>query len=669
MGYDFEMPTIDRYEGTFTEQQIQRQQREDQRTQQLTQAQFGVYQGFTGLGMMPNQIDMSPFEDMTIGELSVVGQQQQYGTTLQGLLPSTGMSRQRAQAYGQMWPNLDPRDARMYQGMTSGDQMSWAKMAQRQPDEFQQLVGMGTLPGAAGSTIDMSMMGMVDYRETEGGGRQITGMQWGTSSLANATLSSAAMAQQVWGADYGGRGDVSQGLIGAMVEGGSFGGQIWQMQEQAKYQQAMSGIQMQQLQMQKAFQTGVGIGDYAGVTNPQTGQPFGFNTGRFNVDVKGVGGFQTAGGGMWGAQDALRGMNYMQQEWGFGRQREQMEMQDRFWGQNYDLNKRGAMMQRPWKREDWAYQDQTRALQWGWKQEDFQEEARFMTGRDRRLAERGMARETIMYGMEGEQIDKGRERQEDLWRLEDERFMIQEAQHREAVEFQEEGIKIQERFFEERKRLELEQQAMQRAMQMEQMRLQEKQIAASAAYAKSQQEIAMTMAEFSQFSTEMMAQGSLFNEDTLAGLLELFGEISPAFAKMLQDWIDQLNAASGGGRSQEPDGGEDNWEDEEEDDVPKVPVAPGDDDYDPDDPAAPRLHGGRLLAGQEGLVGEAGTEVFKPYFTGDVIPSYKTEPWMNTMVAGNVSGDGGKVIHLVVNLGDQHFKEYILDTVDQEVDV
>jgi hypothetical protein len=659
MGLFWQPPVWEQYMGELTPEFIAQQQQAAAIEQQQLQALDSVYQGFNALGMQG--MNMQPYEGYTVGELSQLQSVQQMGQQLQGMLPTAGWNRQGAIAMGQAFTDLDPRHARRLFGMGQGNQDDWARYMIDQPDTFRQMVSQyGVLQGMGGSMIDMSAMGMVDIMQGPNG-PMMTGLPWGSSSLATPFQSSQQMAQRIWGADYQNQAGLSQGLIGAMIEGGTFGGQLWQQQQAAAQQQSQSGIQLQQLALTRAFQTGVGIGDYSGITNPQTGQPFGFNTGKFNVNVRGVGGFQTQGGGLWGVQDAMRGLGYMQQEWQIGRQFEQLEMQDTFWQQNFNLNMRGAMMQRPWRREDWAFQDQQRAMQWSWRQEDFQEESRFMTGRDRRLAERDMARETIMYGMEGEQIDRQRERQEDLWDLEDERFQLQEAQQKAQIEFQEEGIKKQELFYEERKRLEEEQIALTRAYYTEQMKLQEEQISAAAAYARVQQEIAETMLIFRQEAERLMAQGGLFDEDSWASVLSILSELDPALAEA---FFEAIMKGMKDVSSNQPDGGPENWEDDGAD----TTQPPASDNYDYSDKRY-RQHGGGVLAGQEYYVGEAGVEKFKPYFTGDILPSYKTNPWETTMIEPSAATTEQQLIHLILNLGDEHFREYILKAVDSEIDV
>jgi hypothetical protein len=651
MGLFWQPPSAEEYAG-MDSGQIRQRERELGVQQMRTSAMFGVYQGMNQLGFaQPSMVD---YQDMTTAQLGNVGAQVRGAFGVQQQMELAGAPN--AEIFGQAVGLMEGKIGQRMLGVLGGDRMQWARYALERPQEFAQLPF--EMPGVGGSTIDKFYMGATDIREGYGGAQTMTGMQWGTSSLAMPGISSAGMAGRIWGGDYQSRTDISQGLAGALVSGGRFGGRLYQMEQQAAHTQAMAGIQMEQIALNRTFQTGVGLGQYTGIVNPQTGQPFGFNTGAFNVNVRGVGGFQTQGGGLWGVQDAMRGLGNMQQEWQFGRQWEQSAMQDRFWQQNFNLNRRQAMMQRPWRREDWAYQDTTRGLQWQWRQEDFQEESRFMTGRDRRLAERQMGRDTIMYGLEGEQIDKQRERQEDLWKLEDERFMLQEAQHREQVEFQEEGIRVQERFFEERKRLTEEQYKLQRAFQIRQMELSEKQAAAAAAYAAEQAKMALTMEELSQFTTEVMAQGSLFNEQTLTALADALEDINPELAKLIRQLIEaQKDLGKGGGGSQEP------WESDDGDAFQEPWEEPEEGEQ------GPRQYGGYVEAGREYTVGEAGPEKFKPFLTGQIVPNHRINPAENTVIAPTSDAKVNQLIHLILNLGDQHFREYILDTVDAEIDV
>jgi hypothetical protein len=337
-----------------------------------------------------------------------------------------------------------------------------------------------------------------------------TTMQWGrpggTTDLGGIKGAPTGLtAEQVAAILYGTKNWQQQGplggrLIQGMVQGVDIGIQgIPQigglmaaqfMMAQASYQNQMASIgnSMAQLNLQYAFQTGVGLDKYSGIVNPQTGVPFGVSSKGYGWNIPGIGSYKSTGGGFWGLEDASRALGYAQQEWQFGQQEKQMQMQERFFNQNMGLQTRQAQMQRNWTQQDWAFQSQVRGLEWQWKQEDFQEEVRFMTGRERKKAERGMERETIMYGLEGEQIDKQKKRQQELWKLEDERFTIQRQQHQETMQFQREQLATQIAFFQERKKIEDEQVKLQRAQWTEQMKLQREALGIQAKQAKDQKD-------------------------------------------------------------------------------------------------------------------------------------------------------------------------------------
>ena len=646
-GMQWQAPLLSQFQGPVTAQTLQAQQ--DALTQeQIRSTAYGqVRQGFMGLGMAPGAINMQQYQGMNLGQLAQVSQQQQYAQGLQGTLANFGWNQQRAGAFGQAFAQLPQRTFEQVSGILGGNQLAFAAYMTQNPMQMMQMPL--TVPGIGGTQIQTPYLGMTDIRETFGPQgqyqQQVTGMPWGMSSLAMPGVSSMAMAGRIWGQGWQGQQGLNQGLIQAMIQGGQFGGQEYQLQIQAEQARAQAGIQMQQLALTRSFQTGVGLDKYAGTVNPQTGQPFGINTGRFSVNVPGAGSFTSQGGGFWGLEDASRNLNWMQQQWGFGQQQQQLDMQGRFFMQNFNLNQQQSQMQRGWAREDWGFQDRTRAMQWGWRQEDFQEQARFMTGRDRRLAERQMGRETIMHDIEGEQIDKQRERQKDLWQLEDERYKAQLQQHKEQQKFQQDAIKMQQRFFEERKKLEEEQVKLSRAYFIEQQKLQEAQIGASVKYAEIQREIALTMQQFSKFSQTAAAEGNLFNNETLLALADALEELNPQLAELIKlavEGAEDMGAFQKGNPKQKKDDGK---------------------------KYKPYQYGGRIQAGESGLIGETEPEIYTPYFTGDIIPVSKYDPWQNGMVSPTGQRDTDRTTHIVLNIGGHNLMDIILKALNKEIDV
>jgi len=351
-------------------------------------------------------------------------------------------------------------------GMMNYNPQAWARMAQ-QTGMMGQMAAAGVAP-----PVDINAQG------------QVTGMPQFYSNITS------SQAQGMWGSGWQNRGYLSAGVTGwknpntGEVIKGYPGIQLAMSEASYNYQMAQAGVASQQVQMQLAFQTGVGINAYSGTVNPQTGQPFGFNTGKFGFNIPGAGSYKSQGGGFWGIEDTMRNLGYAQQQWQFQQSREQLAMSGRQFFEQQGLQQRQFNMQKGWTIEDWATNDRTRAMQWGWKVEDFQENLRFMTGRDRRLAERQMGRETVMHNIEEEQIGKQKDRQQELWKLEEERFKMTRKQFLENQKFQENAIKMQEKFFEERKKLEEEQIKLSRAYFIQGLNLQKQQIAAQAKYAK-----------------------------------------------------------------------------------------------------------------------------------------------------------------------------------------
>ena len=641
MGIPWQAPPVGAFQGQPTTANLQLQQQQLMQDQQRYQAFQQLQGGFLGLGMAPGTIDLSQYAGWNMGQINQLQSQQQWATQMGGLLAGRGgMPTRQADLLSQAFTQLPQGTFQQLQGVTSGNPLQFAAYMTQNPEQMAQLPL--TMPGIGGTQMTTAYMGMTDIREgTNPWGQYtqtVTGMPWGMSSLAMPGLTSQSMANRIWGADWRGNANINQDLIMEMIEGGKFAGQEWQAQEARKAQQAQAGIQLQQLALSRAFNTGVGIDQYSGIVNPQTGSPFGFNTGKFGFNVPGVANFQSQGGGFWGVQDAFMNMNWAQQQWNFGQQSQQMEMGNRFFQQNMGLNVQQSQMQRGWSMEDWQTQDRTRAMQWGWKVEDFGEQARFLTGRDRRMAERQMGRETIMHDIEGEQIDKQRERQRELWDLEDERFRVQRQQQQEQLRFSQEALKVQMQFFEERKKLEEEQNKLQRAYQIEQMRLSEEQVKASAAYAEIQSEIAETMRMVEEFAVRAGAEGSLFNEDTLIAILEVLVDINPELKELLDTLKEAKKWAGGGGGSGGP--------------RPK-----------------PAQYGDTLFSGEMGLVGETSPELIKPYFTSEIIPQGKFDPWQHGVILPTLDDGKKQPIILNISVGGKHLKQVILDTASGDIEI
>lgn len=388
--------------------------------------------------------------------------------------------------------------------------------------------GMTTL---GGQTIGAEYRAMTDI----GLNGQLTGMNWGTSSFQLGNVSGQDMARRLFGNNWQNNTMLSSGLIGAGVSGfnlnapitlptgetissvgGMMGMQMYQNQANYNYQMAQLGLQSKQLDLTQNYQTQ-----------------------------------------SWGVQDQLRDLSREQQRWQFGFQERQLSLSNQQWQQNFAMQQQQSLRQREWTREDWGWNAETRNLQWGWKQEDFAENLRFMTGRERRLAERQMGRETIMHDREGEQLDRQKNRQEELWRMEDERFKLQQEQHAETLSMQEEQLKKSEEYFEERAKLEDEATKIQRQYAQENMKIQREQLELTQQHAKENLLFQNTMLQLQIAMEHTQAAARTLADDALEALLQKFMEfagidvsgmgVAPVSASPTQDanWFEETYYGGG----------------------------------------------------------------------------------------------------------------------------
>jgi len=571
-----------------------------------------------------------------------------YGGQIAQAFLRGGLNADQATVFGGAFAQMSPQQFKQYQGLFSGNPLQQAAWAMNNQQAAGALFSQGTLAGIGGSTINTMNLGRVDI-----GAGGLTGMSWGTTSLAlpmevaalmNANrgqqflgatatgpiqIGQMSMAQAVqqssyntaarmWGPNWnqigGGQGAWRQ----AYADYGSFGAQAVQQLQGAQYQQAQAGIQIAQLQLQAEYQP------------------------KF-----------------WSIEDRQRALGYRQQEWGFQQQWTQLGVQQENFQFQTGMQQRQMGLQRGWQREDWAYQGQVRGLQWQWRQEDYGENLRFMTGRDRRLAERQMGRETTLHDLESEQIDKQKDRQKELWAMEDERFNQSVAYQQKLFDMQEDNLRKQEEFYQERKALEQEQVELNREYWQKQWDLSMQAAGAAAAYAATQAGIAEDMIKISQETETANGQLSLFGDESMADLATALDKVDPLF-KTFVDEMERLQGALGGGGG--GGGGShtcpvcgQTYTGSYEDHVKnyKGPLA------------HPMQHGGRVQPGQSYLVGERGMEIFQPDSAGVIKP---LDPWGTTYVNSSEARSGGReMMHLVVYLGDERLIDKVLEAVDQEV--
>jgi hypothetical protein len=497
------------------------------------------------------------------------------------------------------------------------------------------------LQGFAAKNINGEWTSMNDLAlgDIDANGRN-TGMSLFSSSLRQGSLSAEQTAFKMFGAGWEGKDKF--GFRATLMNQGTRGLQQLYQGFQNDYQDQMQAIQQQQFAMSAAFQTGVGLNQYAGVINPQTGQAFNFNTGSFNVNVPGAGSFTSTGGGMWGLEDAQRALSNMQAQWQFGMQDKQLALQGSQFMENTSLNRKGQMMSRAWTEQQWAYDTQTRNLQWGWKQEDYQENARFLTGRERKQAEKQMGRETIMFGLEGEQLDKQKQQQKETWRLEDQQYKLQIKHFHESEALQKEQNKMSREFYEQNQQLQTQATALNRAYWVAQQDLQRRSMALTAEQNERQKDYNETMLGTNQYV------------DMLAGNAKLLQEAAPDVTALLNAVANLLRSAAPGGDSSSSGGS-----------------ASSSNDINQSNGNGMAL-GGRVLKGQRATIGDTNeTEFIAGDESATIIPISGLNPWASTMIASetgsNKPGAGGAKSHVHVYIGNRYLTDFVVDTLDKEV--
>jgi len=475
----------------------------------------------------------------------------------------------------------------------------------------------------------------------------VTGQQVATG------LTGAEVAASIFGSDWASNSTINSMVNGITLDGvnSPFTGESVQLrglsalnftQAQRGYEQQKISIQQQQagMNMNFAFTTGVGLGNYNTI-NPQTGQPF-----------------QLAAGGMWDVQDASMYLNWNQQEWSLASQQRQMAMQSSQFYENMATQKKSTEVNKEYAIQNWNFQDETRDLQWGWKQEDYAENIRFMTGRQRKLAERQQKRDTTLHGIEGEQIDSQRDQQKENWKLEDERFALQKKQFEEQKKMQQESLDKQREFFEERKTLEVQQRDIQRGMWVEQMALQQQSIQIQAEYAAQTFElqkitIGLQQAQAEYAARTREAQQAIQDEANATttsawNMWTMTGEAIVAITQKAIEFKSIVNSINTGTASVAPEGYE----------------------YNPDGTYTKRATGGRFAAFEDMLVGENGPERVTFDRSGSVTPGGSWNPWNQTVLNSEQSSNSGnQPITIVLNVGNQHLGKFVIDHVSNEIGI
>lgn len=490
---------------------------------------------------------------------------------------------------------------------------------------------------------------------------QVNGLPLFQESLWQGSITPQQTAARIFGQNWAQSAGVRAGVYGwnitqgRQARPGELGqpgvvGGLWGMQarmNQISYnaQMAQIGTQMAQLNLSYAFQTGIGLDAYNTV-DPRTGE-------RFNIPA----------GGFWGIEDRQRDLANRQAQWGFEYQERQFAMQGTQFMENWLLNRQQSQMQRGWTQADWSYQDQVRGLQWQWQQEDFAENIRFMTGRERRLATRQMERQTTMFNLEGEQIDTQRSRQREMWELEDERFDMQKRHFEEQRQLLEENMEKQKEFYEEGRELQEQATELQRAYFIENHKLQMAALGAQAGYAaemkKAQDEMILLQQEQDKVQGKYRVAMSLeeaFINNVVAGLNHLIKHGHDLWEK-----IQKGTAIPGFTNPYSTDTGGD-----------------GGGEYDPGDSESPRQGGGPLMAGRRATVGEAGIEYIKARVPLSVIPNNEVQaigmggqtlrdPWDRNFRMQSPRGGGTAPQTIIINIGNHRLGEFVVSAVKEDL--
>lgn len=324
-----------------------------------------------------------------------------------------------------------------------------------------------------------------------------TGIQPMQPGSATLPMNAVARAQQ-WFTQNGV--NISGQDAATWAQGGALGRTLAHVQEMAGYQMASAGIQMQGALLQEQYLWGGG---------PWSGTP--------------------AKGSLWWYEDQQRNLQWKQQLSSFAYSKERMEVGNEFairqegitgermaashdyqrWQMSF--NYQDMLTQRGWAKEDWAYQDQMRGMQFGWQMEDINEAIRTSSGRQRAQYIKQRDRMALTENIEGEHIEDVRSRQEEQWAREDERFEKQRSYTEELMDLEDEQFELQK-----------EQRVTFYDMEMEQL---EKQISFAKQAHKLQEEQIKVQREFQAKQIELSKQA--------AG-------IQAAAAKETKDYAEQM---------------------------------------------------------------------------------------------------------------------------------
>lgn len=386
-------------------------------TQQIGQVAFGGVSQLIAGGLGQQQaMNLGVWGGMAVTAGQMTQNQFQGGMGMAGMMqdymgPSGGVARSTAimQAYGGMSQTQMDLTGRIAGGDFGA--MSFA-------------ANTGALPGFEGMAMqDMSgapmymsnlQQGMRNLNQVAGqmgmgpGGQYAGGPGMGNLSQFMQTLQGTGSMGQALGSI--GVSDTMASFFEQNPEAGLTAYQREFSNQQFGRQMAGIGIGQQRIQMQRQFM--YGGGDWRNPTE----------------------------GSLWGIQDRMRSLQWQGQQAGAAFSLERMDVGNQFGMRQEDLSGRRMGMQQDYQRwgmgfqragmdmsrqftmENRQYQDQLRGMQTSFTMEDFEENIRMSSGRQRRQLVTQRERFVSMTNVQDEQTERQREQQEELWAREDEQF-------------------------------------------------------------------------------------------------------------------------------------------------------------------------------------------------------------------------------------------------------
>lgn len=256
---------------------------------------------------------------------------------------------------------------------------------------------------------------------------EMTGMKWGQSSLARGDVSKEDMAAKIYGEDWEKMPGAKAMVFGTTDPfGNEVAGQIgaaWlTTYTQRKYQTDQEALAEDRQKLSTSYMHNI-----------------------------------------WAIQDKQTALGRESADFSYEMGQKQFALQGEQFFEQRGLARRGELNQRQWIMQDRAMEDTMSGLQWQWQTEDYEEEVRFMSGRERKKAERGMERATTMRSLQETQKERGRGREEEMWALADERFDMEKEHFEQTRELQEENTKKMREFYLEGLKLQDQMTAAQRA--------------------------------------------------------------------------------------------------------------------------------------------------------------------------------------------------------------